>query len=164
MKSLFNFSAILLLLFIGISCSNSDDNNSNPTPTPVIVTFNATLNGASEVPPNASTATGTATGSYNKTTKILTVYVTYSGITPNGGHIHVGDVGVSGPIVFPFTDLMSPINYTSPALTATQETDLLANHYYVNLHSTTYSSGEIRGQLITSNPGGGGGGGGGGGY
>lgn len=162
MKSLFNFSAILLLFFIGVSCSNSDD-NPTPTPTPVIVTFNATLNGASEVPANASTATGTATGSYNKTTKILTVNITYSGITPSMGHIHVGAVGVSGPVVFPFTDLMSPFSYTTPALSAAQETDLLANLYYVNLHTTAFPAGEIRGQLVTANPGGSGGGGGGGG-
>ncbi|MNS14863.1 CHRD domain protein [compost metagenome] len=161
MKSLFNFSAILFLIVVGISCSEDDD---NPTPTPVIVTFNATLNGTSEVPANASTATGTATGSYNKTTKILTVNVTYSGITPSMGHIHVGEVGVSGPIVFPFTALMSPISFTSPALTAAQETDLLANDYYVNLHTDAFPTGEIRGQLVTANPGGGGGGGGGGGY
>lgn len=165
MKSLLFCSAVISLLLIGVSCS-SDDDNPTPTPTPVIVTFNATLNGASEVPANTSTATGTATGSYNKTTKILTVYVTYSGITPNLGHIHVGAVGVIGPPVFTFPDLMSPINYSTPALTAAQETDLLANNYYVNLHTPAISSGEIRGQLITTNPGGsgGGGGGGGGGY
>jgi hypothetical protein len=164
MKSLFNFSAILLLFFIGVSCSNNDDDNPTPPPTPVIVTFNATLNGGNEVPANASTATGTATGSYNKTTKILSVNVTYSGITPSMGHIHVGAAGVSGPVVFGFTDLMSPISYTSPALTAAQETELLANNYYVNLHTTAFPGGEIRGQLVTANPGGGGGGGGGGGY
>lgn len=164
MKSLFNFSVILLLLFIGVSCSSNNDNP--PPPTPVIVTFNATLDGASEVPANASTATGTATLSYNKTTKIFTVNVTYSGLTPTMGHIHMGAVGVSGPIIFPFTSLTSPISYTSPALTVAQETDLLANNYYVNLHTAAFTAGEIRGQLITTNPGGsgGGGGGGGGGY
>ena len=162
MKSLFNFSAILLLFLIGVSCSNNDNDN-NPTPMPVIVTFNATLSGTSEVPANTSTATGTATGSYNKTTKILTVNVTYSGITPTMGHIHVGAVGVSGPVVFPFTSLMSPISYTSPALNATQEADLLANNYYVNLHTEAFPAGEIRGQLTTANPGGSSGGGGGGG-
>jgi len=162
MKSLFNFSVILLLLFIGISCSNSDDNSSPPAP--VIVTFNATLNGTSEVPANTSTATGSATGSYNKTTKVLTVSLTYTGITPTMGHIHVGAVGVSGPVVFPFTNLMSPISFTSPALTVAQETDLLANNYYVNLHTDAFPAGEIRGQLTTANPGGSGGGGGGGGY
>lgn len=162
MKALLRFSAILFLFFIGVSCSNSDDNNSNPTP--VIVTFNATLNGASEVPANTSTATGTATASYNKITKVFTLNVTYSGLTPTMGHVHVGAVGVSGPVVFPFTNLMSPINYTSPALTAAQETDLLTNNYYVNLHTEAFSAGEIRGQLIKTGTSGGGGGGGGGGY
>lgn len=161
MKSVFGFSAILFLFFIGVSCSNDDD---DPIPNPVIVTFNAVLIGASEVPANPSTATGTATGSYNKTTKILNVKVTYSGIAPTMGHIHVGAVGVSGPVVLPFSNLMSPINYTSPALTAAQETDLLANNYYVNLHTEAYPGGEIRGQLITTNPGGSSGGSGGGGY
>jgi hypothetical protein len=164
MKSLFSFSAILFLFFIGISCSNDDD-NPTPNPSPVIVTFNATLTGASEVPANTSAATGTATASFNKTTKILTLNLTYSGITPTMGHIHVGAAGVSGPVVFPFSNLMSPFSYTSPALTATQEADLLANNYYVNLHTDAFPAGEIRGQLTTTNPGGsGGGGGGGGGY
>ncbi|MTH17613.1 CHRD domain-containing protein [Flavobacterium sp. LC2016-01] len=162
MKSLLNFSAILLL-FIGASCSSNDD---DPTPpAPVIVTFNATLNGTSEVPANASTATGTATLSYNKTTKIFTLNVTYTGLTPTMGHIHKGAVGTSGPIVFPFTNITSPFSYTSAALTAEQETDLLANNYYVNLHTEAFTAGEIRGQLITDNPNGSGGGsGGGGGY
>jgi hypothetical protein len=157
MKTALNFSMILLLFFIGVSCSNSDDD-----PTPVIVSFNATLDGASEVPANASTATGTATLSYNKNTKIFTLNLTYSGLTPTMGHIHVGAAGVSGPVVFPFSSLMSPFSYTSVALTTAQEVDLLANHYYVNLHTDAFPGGEIRGQLITSNPGGSGGGGGGG--
>ncbi|WP_426484574.1 CHRD domain-containing protein [Flavobacterium sp. 2] len=162
MKSLFNFSALFLLLFIGVSCSSNDD-NSNPSP--IIVTFNATLSGASEVPANASTATGTATLSYNKTTKIFTVTVTYSGLTPTMGHIHMGAAGTNGPVIFPFSSLASPISYTSTALTAAQETDLIANNYYVNLHTDAFAGGEIRGQLITENPNGSGGGsGGGGGY
>ncbi|RED22709.1 CHRD domain-containing protein [Flavobacterium cutihirudinis] len=166
MKSLLNFSVIVCLFFIGVSCSSNNDDNPTP-PKPVIVTFNATLSGASEVPANASTATGTATLSYNKTTKIFTLNVNYSGLTPTMGHIHKGAAGTNGAIIFPFTDIASPISYTSPVLTAAQETDLLANNYYVNLHTEAFTAGEIRGQLITENPGGsdgGGGGGGGGGY
>jgi hypothetical protein len=164
MKTLLGFLAISFFVLSTNSCSNSDD-DSAPAPTPVIVSFNATLNGANEVPPNASTATGTATLSYNKTSKILTLNVTYSGITPNDGHIHVGAVGVDGPVVFHLPSLTSPISFTSTALTTAQEADLLANNYYVNLHTEAFPGGEIRGQLITTNPGGsGGGGGGGGGY
>jgi hypothetical protein len=162
MKPLLRFLAISFVFFSIIYCSNNNDDD-NSTPTPVIVSFNATLNGTSEVPPNNTTmATGTATLSYNKTTKIFALYVTYSGLTPTDGHIHVGAVGVDGPVVFPLTSLTSPISFTSPALTAAQETDLLTNLYYVNLHTTAFPGGEIRGQLITPNPGGSGGGGGGG--
>lgn len=163
MKRLVLFSVILCAFFGVISCSNDDDDPA-PVPTPVIVSFTATLNGTSEVPPNTSTATGTATLSYNKTTKVFTLNATYTGITLTDAHVHVGAVGVDGPVVFPLTSITSPISYTSPALTAAQEADLLGNLYYLNLHTAAFTGGEIRGQLITANPGGGGGGGGGGGY
>jgi hypothetical protein len=163
MKPLLQFLAISLVFFSINSCSNDDDDD-NTTPTPVIVTFNATLSGASEVPANSSTATGTATLSYNKTTKMFILNATYTGITLTDGHVHVGAVGVDGPVVFPLTSLASPISYTSPALTVAQEADLLGNLYYLNLHTEAFPGGEIRGQLVTTNPGGGGGGGGGGGY
>ncbi len=47
-----------------------------------------------------------------------------------------------------FTCLTSPITFTTPALTATQEADLMANQMYVNLHTVAFPGGEIRGQLI----------------
>jgi hypothetical protein len=164
MKTLLRFLGIFCVFF-GINyCSNDDDAPAPaPAPTPVIVSFNATLNGTSEVPSNSSTATGTATLSYNKTTKIFSLNVTFTGITLTDAHVHVGAVGVSGPPVFPLPNLTSPISFTSRALTAAEEADLLANLYYVNLHTAAYTGGEIRGQLITLNPGGSGGGGGGGG-
>ena len=132
-----------VLLFAG-SCSKDEDAPPDPN-----VVFKATLNGASEVPANASTGAGTATLTFNKDTKIFTVVVTYTGVTATASHIHKGAVGVSGGVVFGFTaPVTSPINYTSVALDATQEADLMANLYYVNVHSATYSGGEIRGQLI----------------
>ena len=147
MKNLITFSAISILFFAGlVSCSKSD---TDPTPTPnPNVTFLATLNGTSEVPSNPSTATGTATLTFNTTTKIFTVTVTHNIATPTGGHIHKGAIGVSGPVVFPFSSLTSPITYTSVALDATQEADLNANLYYANIHTAAYAGGEIRGQLI----------------
>lgn len=132
-----------VLLFAG-SCSKDEDAPPDPN-----VVFKATLNGASEVPANASTGAGTATLTFNKDTKIFTVVVTYTGVTATASHIHKGAVGASGGVVFGFTaPVTSPINYTSVALDATQEADLMANLYYVNVHSATYSGGEIRGQLI----------------
>lgn len=141
-----HFIKILAIFFISLGIASCDDDD-DPVPNP-IVTFTATLNGASEVPANASTATGTATLIFNKTTKIFTITVNHTIAAPTSGHIHKGAIGVSGDPVFPFTTLTSPINYTSTALTAAQEADLYANLYYVNIHTAAFPGGEIRGQLL----------------
>ncbi|HEY8688183.1 MAG TPA: CHRD domain-containing protein [Chitinophagaceae bacterium] len=132
-----------LAIIILISCNKTSVQTNN-----YYVAFKATLNGAGEAPTNLSTASGTASAVYNKNTGILTVNVTWSGLTAIAAHIHTGAVGVSGAIIFTFPNLTSPINYTSVSLTAAQEKDLLANLYYVDIHSAAYSNGEIRGQLI----------------
>ncbi|SEG43554.1 CHRD domain-containing protein [Flavobacterium urumqiense] len=157
MKTLIRLFVILIFVSVIASCSNND---SSPSPGPSITTFNATLDGASEVPGNNSTATGTALLSFNNTTKTFSITVTHTIASPTGGHIHMGAVGVNGNVVFPFTNLVSPISFTSPALTAAQEADLKANLYYVNIHTAAFQTGEIRGQLIKGTTSGSGGGGG----
>lgn len=135
---------IIFLSFAVISCEKDD-----PVPVDPNVSFMATLNGASEVPANASAATGMAMATFNSNTKILSVTTTYSGITVTNAHIHKAVVGVSGAVVFPFTSpFTSPIYTVTAALDATQEADLYAHLYYVNLHTAAYPGGEIRGQLI----------------
>lgn len=132
-----------VLIFAG-SCKDDEDVPQDPN-----VIFKATLSGTSEVPANGSTGTGNATLTFNKDTKIFTVSVTYTGVPATASHIHKGAAGTAGSIVFGFTSpVTSPINYTSVALDAAQEADLMANLYYVNVHSATYPGGEIRGQLI----------------
>jgi hypothetical protein len=137
--------ASFLILAIGTgSCKKSSDDNNN-------VTFKATLNGASEAPtPNASAATGTATFTYNKTTYVLSGSVTFTGITPTAAHIHKGAVGVAGSVVFPLGSgtITSPISFAAIGLDATQQADLNAGLYYVNIHSAEFPGGEIRGQLV----------------
>jgi hypothetical protein len=147
MRNLFNVSVITIILGFMVSCNN-DDSATTPVTIDPNITFKATLNGTSEVPTNTSTATGSATLVYNSTTKVFTVNVTHTVTSPSNGHIHKGAVGVNGSPVFPFSTFTSPINYTSGVLDATQEADLYQNLYYVNIHSTTFTGGEIRGQLI----------------
>jgi len=139
-------SLIILATSLIFSCNKDDD----PVPDPNI-TFKATLTGASEVPANSSTGTGSSTLIFNTDTKIFTVSTTYSGLTgiATGSHIHRGDVTCACPVVFPFTNVtVSPIVYTSVVLDATQEADLRAGLYYTNVHTEMYPGGEIRGQLI----------------
>jgi hypothetical protein len=145
MKRLISFLTISIIVTGMASCKKSDD----PVPVDPNVTFKATLTGAQEATPNASTNTGTATLVFNTTTKIFTLTVTHTVVTPTAGHIHKGAVGVSGGVVFPFSAAASPIAYTSAALDAVQEADLNAGLYYVNIHSAApYAAGEIRGQLL----------------
>ena len=145
MKNLLRFFAISIFVMTFTSC---DDDYKNSNTGPSITTFTATINGASEVPANNSTATGTATLSFNNTTKVFSVTVTHSLSMATAGHIHLGAAGSNGGVVFPFSSFASPIAFTSVALTPVQEADLKANLYYVNLHSAAFPAGEIRGQLI----------------
>ena len=134
------FAFLVCLLIIAISCKKSNSSD---------VVFKATINGASQTPPNSSLATGAATLTYNKDTKIFSIVVTFSGLTATISHIHKAPVGVVGDVIFPFpSPIKSPINYTSPVLTASQDSALNADLYYVNIHSETFPDGEIRGQLI----------------
>jgi len=144
MKIKFLTYTMLLVTVIGIvSCSKS-----STMPVDNTIKFQVTLNGANETPANASAASGTASFTYNPDTYILSGTVTFSGITPTGAHIHKGAVGVAGGVIFPLTVTASPLVFTSSPLDATQRADLMANLYYVNLHSTAFTGGEIRGQLI----------------
>jgi hypothetical protein len=137
---------VIPIFFLGIvSCENDDNNNDSVSTT----TFSATLNGANERPQQITTdAAGTAVLIYDNNAKTFTLTVNYSGLTPVAGHIHKGGINEAGPVVFPLSVGSSPINFTSPVLTAEQEADLLSGNYYVNLHSATYPDGEIRGQLV----------------
>jgi hypothetical protein len=112
------------------------------------VQVSTSLSGANEVPVVSSTASGSVAGTFNKTTKILTLTVNFTGLTPTAGHIHKGPVTGTGGVIIGFTaPFVSPYKFTSTALTTEQETDLLAGNYYVNFHTTTNPGGEIRGQL-----------------
>ena len=95
-----------------------------------------------------SAAQGSVSGKFNNSTKILTVQVSYLGLTPTIWHIHKGAAGVAGPVVFDLgKTFVSPFSYSTAALDAAQEADLKSGLYYVNIHSAAAPGGEIRGQL-----------------
>lgn len=147
MKPLVRLLSILVIFFYVSSFVSSCDDDDDPAPNPN-VTFTATLSGANEVPPNNSTAVGSATLTFNTVTKVFVISVTHNVVSPTAGHVHKGAVGVNGDPVFPFANATSPITYTSAPLTASMEADLNAHLYYVNIHSAAFPGGEIRGQLV----------------
>ena len=112
----------------------------------------ATLSGANEVPPNASTATGLAcfTLEDDGVYFYLNYELSFSGLSgpQTGAHIHgPAAPGVNAGILFPFP-LGSPVFGTFGPLLATQLTQLNSQLWYVNVHSTILPGGEIRGQIV----------------
>lgn len=113
------------------------------------VTLKATLNGASQIPPVTTDATGTATVTVDTVTKIATYTVTYTGLsdTPKAAHIHGPASATSNAgVAVPFAVGPSPFS-GSVSLTDAQLADLLAGRDYVNVHTPAHPGGEIRGML-----------------
>ena len=139
--------SFLLLLAATVSTLVSCKKDEPAPPAPVTTTnVTATINGAQQVQPTTSTATGAFSGTYNSTDSKLTYTVTYQGFTPTSAHIHLGIPGANGPVAIPFATLTSPIT-GSITLTADQADKLLNNGMYVNMHSAQFSGGEIRGNI-----------------
>lgn len=140
-------AAIVAITTAFVACNNNDDTN-NPTPTNQRINLKADINGLQEKPiSTTSAATGTMTGILDTTSNVLSYTVTYQGLTPTMGHIHkVDNTNGTGAPVIPFASLTSPIS-GSATLRRTQRDSILAGHYYVNLHSTAYPAGEIRGDI-----------------
>ncbi len=110
----------------------------------------ATLNGANEVPPNGSVATGRGTLVFDSTTRnIIVAYATHNVAAPTVAHIHTGAAGVSGPANV--VTLSSGTNISlapNPSTLSVQNlTDINAGNTYFNIHSTPFPGGEIRGQI-----------------
>ncbi len=109
----------------------------------------ANLNGAQETPPNASTATGTATVLLSADEATARVSLNFSGLSSaeTAAHIHgPGAAGVIAPILFP---LPATGNFGEflIALTPPDVQNLKNGLLYINVHSNNFPNGEIRGQF-----------------
>ncbi|HKY43589.1 MAG TPA: PQQ-dependent sugar dehydrogenase, partial [Pyrinomonadaceae bacterium] len=115
--------------------------------------FTATLNGAQETPPNNSTATGRAALLLSPDEKTGRVSVTFSSLssTQTDAHIHgPAAPGVSAAPVFPLP--LGQISDFQITLTPSQVQDLKNGLFYVNVHSSNFPAGEIRGQFGLTPP------------
>jgi CHRD domain len=110
----------------------------------------AVLDAKSEVPPNASTATGTADIDFDPATKKLTWKLTYSGLSgpATAAHFHgPAEVGKNASVAVPITNAGSSPVEGSATLTDAQAADMMAGKCYVNVHTAANPGGEIRGQV-----------------
>lgn len=135
----------------------------NSTPTPGTVPhglkrppedFVATLNGAQEVPPVPTPATGFGAFTLSSAGDSLTFEITVQDLSSAiiAAHFHRAETGVNGPVVrnIAFSGNQAAGIWTSTdaqPLTPFLVAELLAGRIYVNVHTTMHPAGEIRGQL-----------------
>ncbi|MCA8976076.1 MAG: CHRD domain-containing protein [Planctomycetes bacterium] len=111
--------------------------------------FHATMNGAQEVPPVATAASGDA-AFHIDIDGTAHVSVAFGGLSgpPTAAHLHQAPTGTNGGVVVPLT-LSGGRFVATFTPTAAQLAQLRADNWYVNIHTAAHPGGEIRGQLGT---------------
>jgi len=120
-----------------------------------VLRFVVRMNGAQEVPPVATAATGVGRLVIDTVTGTVTGRVSFTGLsTPStAGHFHMAAAGVNGGVIIP---LRGGVGVTAgvmrvPAgatLNLAQRRALRRNGLYLNIHTSRNPGGEIRGQII----------------
>src|SRR5207247_1331814 len=112
--------------------------------------LHATLSPDNQVPPTASTGSGTALVTLNQGRSEVCWDISVTNLTSPVilAHVHQGAAGTNGPVV---VDFMEPVNGLNGCVQA--DAALIKDirkhpaDYYVNVHTTTFPGGEVRGQL-----------------
>ena len=106
----------------------------------------AALSGANEVPARPATQTGVAVITLNQGQSEVCYDITVSNIigTVVAAHIHVAVAGVNGPIVVPLPPLSGCVSADPQLIKQIRQNP---EEYYVNVHTTTFPGGAVRGQL-----------------
>ncbi|MCZ6767352.1 MAG: CHRD domain-containing protein [bacterium] len=113
------------------------------------IVFEATLDGASNVPPiPAVSATGEAVMVLNNAQTELSYTITFTVLSSKelAAHFHNGGPRQIGPILegLPLGSPKGGIWEVTPS----DVVELLAGRVYINIHSEMYTGGEIRGNVV----------------
>jgi len=102
-----------------------------------------------------SSATGFATVTLDDIMNTLNWDLSFSGLlsTTTAAHFHApAPPGVNAPIIVPLSPfplgVTSGTSMGSASVTATEEAEILAGLSYINIHTTLFPAGEIRGQVL----------------
>jgi hypothetical protein len=150
------YTAMALGLTGSFSCEEDELQN--------VSSFSLPMSSAQEVPANASGASGTITGTYDRATRILNYTVSWTGLTGPVAAMHIHGIaekgvnaGILQNIITSSNGITTPGSRfgTAASFSASlfidglvfKEDLLLDDKYYINIHTATYPGGEIRGQL-----------------
>ena len=148
---------ILTMLVIGLLAITAPVALAADPPT---AAFGGPVDGAQEVPPVVTAATGEATVVISADDTTIWYIVEYSGLSGAlaAAHIHTGAAGVNGGVILPLAASASPMVGTltaadfsaSGSVTTFAEAvaAIKAGETYVNLHTAANPGGEIRGQVV----------------
>ena len=158
-KLLLSNKAILPLLvaifFLQTGCDKEEE---VPTST-VLHSGPIQMNGDSQRPNRAATTgSGLATVSYDRPKKTISYTINWvlgSGASTTLMHFHGSPTGspeVASPVVIGISGFSASnsgfLTGITRELTESEEADFLAGKWYLNIHSSAYGSGELRGQVI----------------
>lgn len=154
MSSIKSISLLMLAVFVLSGCKKDEVEE----PVSLIKKVNVTLSGAQEVPAIVTSGSGTAEISYDPTMKMITYKISWqlgnSNASTTNMHFHGSDTGsdtVNSGVAISITGFApgstGTVSGVTVALTSAQEAQLLAGKWYVNVHSSTVTSGELRGNI-----------------
>jgi hypothetical protein len=112
--------------------------------------LHATLSPENQVPPTASNGSGTSLVTLNQGQGEVCWDISVSDLTSPVilAHIHQGAAGTNGPVVVDFMEPVNGLNGCVPADAALiKEIRQDPAGFYVNVHTTMFPNGEVRGQL-----------------
>ncbi|HYE63226.1 MAG TPA: CHRD domain-containing protein [Phycisphaerales bacterium] len=115
-----------------------------------IYTRVAVLSAMQEVPTNASTAQGYGRFVIDTVANTMSYRIVYAGLTSaeTAAHIHgMSDPGVNSGVVHALPS--GPVKVGVWNYAEAQENDILNGRTYVNVHTTNFGGGEIRGQIVS---------------
>ena len=136
----------ILVFFIGFSSCKDDDDDNDMKGT---VNYSGSFVKSGETV--VTSATGTATGSFNTTTLVLTYTVTWNGLGSNAAAMHFHN---AGPVIIGITGFTPTTSGTysgTATFTAAQATDLAAGKIYVQIHTVNIPGGEVIATLTKVN-------------
>lgn len=126
------------------------------------------MSGAKETPAVPSTALGKLDVFYTRETRTLSYTVTWSGLTDSVAAMHIHGLAPEGYAAGVVQNIVAASNSIFPQKTSgkftysksgslsgtmlvdgtvIKENDLINGQYYLNIHTSTYPGGEIRGQI-----------------